>query len=56
MDEDRGFASLDDALTSYGLPLQDERHFYEKCQYADFMARVARLDEFKAQNPGQRFN
>jgi hypothetical protein len=35
---------------------QEERHSYEKCQYNDFMERVARLDELKKENPGQRFN
>lgn len=35
---------------------QDERHSYEKCQYEEFKLRVKKMDELKAQNPGQRSN
>lgn len=42
-----------DALTNTD---QDERHSYEKCQYEEFKLRVKKMDELKAQNPGQRSN
>jgi len=35
---------------------QDERHSYEKCQYAEFQRRVKKMDELRAARDGQRSN
>ncbi|POS83579.1 hypothetical protein EPUL_004275 [Erysiphe pulchra] len=35
---------------------QNERHSYEKCQYDEFLQRVAKMDELRAANGGQRSN
>jgi NADH dehydrogenase (ubiquinone) 1 beta subcomplex subunit 7 len=35
---------------------QDERHGYEKCQFAEYTRRVVKQDEMKAANGGARSN
>ena len=35
---------------------QSERHGYEKCQYDEFMERVAKMDEIRAAKGGARSN
>ncbi|KAF4770162.1 hypothetical protein HAV15_011620 [Penicillium sp. str.  len=40
----------------YYLPLEDERHSYEKCQYEEFKKRVAKMDELRAAKDGARSN
>lgn len=36
--------------------LQTERHSYEKCQYDEFLKRVAKMDELRAAKGGDRSN
>ena len=40
---------------SYGrlTGTQDERHSYEKCQYAEFKKRVAKMEELRAAKGGR---
>ncbi|TQS34101.1 hypothetical protein Golomagni_05529 [Golovinomyces magnicellulatus] len=42
----------------YYLPWKcvNERHSYEKCQYDEFLERVAKMDELRAAKGGQRSN
>lgn len=35
---------------------QDERHGYEKCQYDEFMERVAKMDQVREAKGGARSN
>ncbi|ETN43491.1 uncharacterized protein HMPREF1541_02650 [Cyphellophora europaea CBS 101466] len=35
---------------------ESERHGYEKCQYDEFMERVAKMDEIRAAKGGARSN
>ncbi|KAK4459816.1 NADH-ubiquinone oxidoreductase B18 subunit-domain-containing protein [Cladorrhinum samala] len=35
---------------------EDERHSYEKCQYAEFKLRVAKMNELRAAKDGARSN
>ncbi|RKF64648.1 NADH dehydrogenase 1 beta subcomplex subunit 7 [Erysiphe neolycopersici] len=45
-------------VREYYLPwkCENERHSYEKCQYDEFLQRVAKMDELRAANGGQRSN
>lgn len=38
------------------VEMQDERHSYEKCQYAEFKKRVAKMDELRESKDGARSN
>ncbi|CCU76405.1 NADH-ubiquinone oxidoreductase B18 [Blumeria hordei DH14] len=42
----------------YYLPwkCENERHSYEKCQYDEFLMRVAKMDELRAAKGGNRSN
>lgn len=42
----------------YYLPWKcvNERHSYEKCQYDEFLERVAKMDELRAAKGGKRSN
>lgn len=45
-------------VKEYYLPwkCENERHSYEKCQYDEFLQRVAKMDELRAANGGKRSN
>lgn len=43
-------------LTSEGLHAQDERHSYEKCQFAEYTRRVVKQNEIREAKGGARSN